>query len=384
MSWAIWITGLPASGKSVLARAAAAELRAGGDGVVVLELDEIRKIVTPSPTYSDTERDVVYHALVYMAAALTESGTPVIIDATAHRRAWRELARRLIPRFAEVQLVCPLEVCRERERQRMHDHAPREIYARAGRPGALVPGVDVPYEPALRAELTVDTRLEASSIAVRRIVAHARQLADSPGPGTGAPPAGWAIWITGLPGSGKTTLARGAAEALAARSIRVRVLELAEVRRALLGDHPESDVTREIVYRALAYTAKLLTEAGVAVIVDATSPRRAWRMLARDLITHFAEVQLVCPREICFDRERATRWGLGLQQSVARSSRPPTDALDIVLDYEQALCPELTLHTDIQSLPRAQDELLRLAHRLHRAVTVEAYGPSSGTLSATS
>jgi adenylylsulfate kinase-like enzyme len=162
------------------------------------------------------------------------------------------------------------------------------------------------------------------------------------------------------------------------------VLELAEVRRALLGDHPESDVTREIVYRALAYTAKLLTEVGVAVIVDATSPRRAWRMLARDLITHFAEVQLVCPREICFDRERATRWGLGLQQSVARSSRPATDALDIVLDYEQALCPELTLHTDIQSLPRALDELLRLAHRLHRAVTVEAYGPSSGTLSATS
>ena len=92
MSWAIWITGLPGSGKSVLARATAAELRAGGEPVVVLELDAIRKIVTPSPTYSDTERDVVYHALVYMAAVLTESGTPVIIDATAHRSAWRATA----------------------------------------------------------------------------------------------------------------------------------------------------------------------------------------------------------------------------------------------------------------------------------------------------
>jgi adenylylsulfate kinase len=384
MSWAIWITGLPGSGKSVLACATAEELRAGGAAVVVLELDEIRKIVTSSPTYNDTERDVVYHALVYMAAALTGSRTPVIIDATAHRSVWRELARRMIQRFAEVQLVCPLEVCRERERERVHGNAPPRIYARAGLPGALVPGVDVPYEPSLRAELTVDTRLEASTIAARRVVALARQLEEPSRPGTGAPLAGWAIWITGLPGSGKTTLAWGAAEALAVRSIRVRVLELAEARRVLLGDHPESDTTREIVYRALAYTAKLLTEAGVAVIVDATSPRRAWRELARDIITHFAEVQLICPREICFEREPATRWGLGPRQSVALSSRPATDAPDIVLDYEQALRPELTLHTDIHGLRSTLDELLRLAHRLHRAVTVDGYGASSGTLSATS
>jgi len=384
MSWAIWITGLPASGKSVLARAAAAELRAGGDAVVVLELDEIRKFLTPSPTYTDSERDVVYRALVYMAAALTTSGTPVIIDATAHRRAWRDLARRLIPRFAEVQLVCPLDVCRERERQRAGGHAPRGIYARAGRPGALVPGVDVPYEPALRPELAVDTRLEAPATAVPRIVALARQLGEPLGRRHREPRAGWAIWITGLPGSGKTTLAWSAAEALAARSTPVRVLELAEVHQALLDDSPASDTTREIVHRALAYTAKLLTEAGVSVIVDATAPRRAWRRLARELITNFAEVQLVCPRDICFERERATRWGLGPQQSEPRSSRPATDAPDIVLDYEQALCPELTLHTDIQGLRGALDELLRLAHRLHRAVTVETYGPSSGRLSATS
>src|SRR5262245_3006777 len=105
MSWAIWVTGLPGSGKSHLARATAAELQATGEPVVVLELDEIRKVITPSPTYSDTEREVVYRALVHMAAAVTESGTPVIIDATAHRREWRELARRLIPHFAEVQLA---------------------------------------------------------------------------------------------------------------------------------------------------------------------------------------------------------------------------------------------------------------------------------------
>src|SRR2546425_12971091 len=85
MSWAIWITGLPGSGKSSLARGAAAELEAVGERVVVLELDAIRKFLTPTPTYSATERDVVYRALVYMAAALVSAGVPVIVHATAHR-----------------------------------------------------------------------------------------------------------------------------------------------------------------------------------------------------------------------------------------------------------------------------------------------------------
>ena len=160
----------------------------------------------------------------------------------------------------------------------------------------------------------------------------------------------------------------------------MRVLELAEMRLALLGDRPESDATREIIHRALAYTAKLLTEAGVSVIVDATSPRRVWRELARELVGHFAEVQLVCPREICFDRERATRWRLGPQQSVARTFRPTTGGPDIALDYEPALCPELTLHTDTNGLRGTLDELLRLVHRL----IVEAGSQSSGTPSARS
>ena len=71
----------------------------------------------------------------------------------------------------------------------------------------------------------------------------------------------WAIWITGLPGSGKTTIAWGVADALVARGVPVKVLELARMRHLLLGGQPESEAALEIVHRALAYTAKLLTEA---------------------------------------------------------------------------------------------------------------------------
>ena len=365
MSWAIWITGLPGSGKSLLARRAADALAARGEPVVLLELDEIRKTLTPAPTYSDAERDLVYRALVYMAVELTGAGVPVIVDATAHRRAWRDLARASVARFAEVQLECPLDVCRARERRRTGSHAPRGVYARAGGPGATVPGVDVPYEPALAPELAIDTAAEEPAAAAARIVTLARQLAGAAGAREAAPAPGWAIWITGLPGSGKSTIAWSAADALQARGVPVRVLEPDAVRRVLLAGLSEGDRAREIAHRALAYTAKLLTEAGVCVIVDATAPRRAWREMARGLIARFAEVQLVCRREVCVERERAARWQLGGRPPVQQ--RAAVEAPDLALDYEHALRPELILHTDVQDLWRAVEDVLRLAHRLrHR------------------
>src|SRR5574337_816335 len=132
VGWAIWVTGPPGSGKTTLVRRVAATLEARGLPVKVLELDEIRKVITPAPTYSDAEREVVYRALAYMAKLVTEAGVPVLIDATAHRRAWRELARRLIPVFAEVQPLCPPEVCRAREERRSPGDGPRSGRALGG------------------------------------------------------------------------------------------------------------------------------------------------------------------------------------------------------------------------------------------------------------
>jgi adenylylsulfate kinase len=363
MSWAIWVTGLPGSGKSVLTRRAAADLRSEGVPVTVLELDEIRKVLTPFPSYSDAERELVYRALVHLSTTLTDCGRPVIIDATAHRRVWRERARTAIARFAEVELRSSLEVCRQREEARVTDNAHRHISAGAGRPGAAVPGVDVAYEHSRAPELVIDTSVEDIPDGAARIVALARRLAPDDAQWLPAAAVAWAMWITGLPGSGKTTLAFAVADTLSAGGTPVRVLDLGQAREAVAPDGPYSAAGDEIVHRTLAYTAKLLTDAGIAVIVDAIAPRRAWRTLARELIGHFAEVQLACPAEICIDRERAVRWNASAAARTtggqARMASP-----DIVFDYEPALNPDLTIYTDVQAPWTAVDEALALARRL--------------------
>ena len=369
MSWAIWITGLPGSGKSAIARGAAEMLEGEGESLRVLELDEIRKTLTPHPTYSDAERDVVYRALAGMAAILTEVGVPVIIDATAPRRRWRDLARAMIPRFAEVQLLCPIEICRERERTRQPDHAPQGIYAHAGEPGATVPGVDVPYEVSLRPELAIDTSKEPLAAAGASVAALARSLSSTRRDGPNRSDDGWAVWITGRPGSGKTTLAAHLVEALAAHGIPVKVISLSTVRRFLLDEHPIADSQQEIVHRTLVCLAKLLTEVGVAVIVDATAPRRGWRESAREQIPRFAEVQLVCPAEICVERERAARWSLGAERHHVGAEQHGAAGPDIEMDYEESFRPELVIHTNVHDPWSAVERALFLVYRLRRPAT---------------
>jgi len=151
--FALWITGLPGSGKSTLA-----------DGIkklypefIILRMDEFRKVVTPKPTYSDFERDVVYRSLVYLAKIMAGQGHNVIIDATGNLRKWRTLARRLIPKYSEIYLKCPLGAAMKRERERTCTHkAPKGIYKK-GAKGWPVPGMNVPYEEPKKPELTIET-----------------------------------------------------------------------------------------------------------------------------------------------------------------------------------------------------------------------------------
>lgn len=171
MTWAIWITGLPGSGKTAIGERTKEILCERGINVKMLELDEIRKFITPQPSYSEEEREIVYGALAYMAKLLVESGINVIIDATGHRRKYRDKARGSIKNFAEVYIKCSLEVCKEREGKRKAEHSPSGIYKRAMEEGATVPGVNVPYEEPKEPEIIVNSEEMSIEESAERIVA---------------------------------------------------------------------------------------------------------------------------------------------------------------------------------------------------------------------
>lgn len=163
-AFAVWLTGLPASGKSAIARALLARLQARGVDAAVLESDALRALLTPRPRYDEAERDLFYAAMAHLGAFLVERGVPVIFDATAHRRAYRAAARERIERFAEVFVNCPLEVCERRD--------PKGLYRSARQGGAAsLPGAQAGYEPPERPELEVNGDAVSAEEAARRIVA---------------------------------------------------------------------------------------------------------------------------------------------------------------------------------------------------------------------
>jgi adenylylsulfate kinase len=147
--FALWITGIPASGKSSITRELVKKLALRGVSAVVLESDEMRKILTPVPTYTQEERDTFYRTLAMIGDLITRSGVPVIFDATANKRIYREFARTRIPRFVEAYVTCPLEICMKRD--------PKGIYGRAasGETGT-VPGIQEAYEPPHNPDITLD------------------------------------------------------------------------------------------------------------------------------------------------------------------------------------------------------------------------------------
>lgn len=150
---------MPGSGKSVVARMLQRRLLEKGVRSQILSSDELRKTVTPTPTYSQDERDTVYGLLAFVANLLARNGVNTIIDATGNLRKYRDECRSMVERFAEVYLKCPLEVCVEREATRVETlHAPRGIYEKAvkGR-ASTVPGIGSPYEEPLGPEVVVES-----------------------------------------------------------------------------------------------------------------------------------------------------------------------------------------------------------------------------------
>lgn len=105
----------------------------------------MRTQLTPFPRYDEADRDFFYACLARIGELVVARGKPVIFDATANRRAYRDAARERIARFAEVFVDTPLEVCRARDTKGLY----------RGAKTATLPGVQAPYEPPLRAEVVV-------------------------------------------------------------------------------------------------------------------------------------------------------------------------------------------------------------------------------------
>ena len=365
MSWAIWITGIPGSGKSTLARAAGEELRARGYPARILELDQIRKTLTPEPRDTDTERDVVYRALAWMAGLLTEAGVSVIVDATAHRRAWRDLARAAIPRFAEVQIVCPLEVAEERERSRSGSNAPRGIHERAGQPGATVPGLDVVRaRPGARAWSS--TR-PASPSPRRRIVSRIWLFCSRRGR-RGQP---------SVPRAGRSGSLDGRARArrrwppVSSRRWRPAPSPCAgsiSTRRVATWCPAAGSRKRSGRFCTEPWRTRPSSSPRPAPRSSLTPPRRgATGVKQPGIWSRTSRRSTWCVRRRCVSTASEPRAGAW----AARHLPPPTGddaAPDIILDYEESPRPELIVHTDVDDPSTAAQKILFLVQRLHRSL----------------
>lgn len=161
--FAVWLTGLPAAGKTTLAEGVAEVLRGRGLTVQILDSDNLRDVLTPEPTYTAEERAWFYRVVAFIAQLLTRNGTNVIIAATANRRQYRGYARQVIERFGEIYVRCSLETCMDRDEKGIYEQA---LNGNA----TTVPGLQVPYEPPEDPIAVVNTEVTAPQEGVEHIV----------------------------------------------------------------------------------------------------------------------------------------------------------------------------------------------------------------------
>jgi adenylylsulfate kinase len=138
----VFFTGLPSSGKSTLAAAVRHALASAGVPVCVLDGDELRSALVPTPGYGDTERSALYATIGNLAALIARQGIVVLVAATANKRSYRDHARGVAPRFVEVYVSTPAGECARRESSREYAHA------RPAHPTRL-PSIGAEYEAPL-------------------------------------------------------------------------------------------------------------------------------------------------------------------------------------------------------------------------------------------
>jgi adenylylsulfate kinase len=169
---------------------------------------------------------------------------------------------------------------------------------------------------------------------------------------------GFVIWLTGLSGSGKSTIARRLHEALKARGLKVESFDGDEVRRNLSKGLGFSKEDRDTHNKRIIYVAKLLTRNGVNAVISLISPYRSTRAFARENLPNFMEVYLKCSIKECIKRDPKGLYKKALAGEI-------TDMTGIQDPYEEPLKPELVLDTEHDSAPQNLAKLQALGYISH-------------------
>jgi adenylyl-sulfate kinase len=179
---------------------------------------------------------------------------------------------------------------------------------------------------------------------------------------------GFVIWLTGLSGAGKTTLAQALSTRLTALGKRVETLDGDEVRENLSRGLGFSQQDRETNIRRIGFVARLLARNGVVVLGAAISPYRQSRGDVRQSIEseglRFLEVFVRCPIETLIDRDVKGLYAKALSGEVKQFT-------GISDPYEEPLAPDIVVDTSKESVEESTAKILE--HVLH----VQAAGVES-------
>jgi adenylylsulfate kinase len=154
---------------------------------------------------------------------------------------------------------------------------------------------------------------------------------------------GFVLWLTGLSGAGKSTIANAVAPRLTERGHRVEILDGDEVRTNLCQGLGFSREDRDTNIARIGYVAGKLAKHGVAVVVAAISPYRQARDKVRASVDRFVEVHVAAPVATCAERDVKGLYAKALAGEIKHF----TGVSD---PYEAPVDPEITLHTERETV----------------------------------
>jgi adenylyl-sulfate kinase len=179
---------------------------------------------------------------------------------------------------------------------------------------------------------------------------------------------GFTLWLTGLSGAGKTTLAALLATRLSARGIGLEVLDGDEVRTNLSRGLGFSKEDRDTNIRRIGYVCRLLSRNGVATVAAAISPYRDVREEVRRAIerdgVEFIEVYVKCPIDVLAERDVKGLY----KKAIAGEIKEFTGVSD---PYEEPLRPDVVVETDRESVDYSAGKII---NRLEKSGLIPVNG----------